>query len=68
MYVIRNTKTDNYIRLSSSNERFPRETRSISDSYIWNDLNHAKHYFSLFPENKDWVIEEIVMSTKPIVE
>jgi len=68
MYVIRNTKTNNYIRMSSSTGGFPKETTVISDSHIWKEIKHAKHYFSLFPQNEDWVIEELVMSTKPIVE
>lgn len=68
MYVIKNTNTRNYIRLSSSKGGYPKETGSVSDAHIWTDLKHAKHYFSLFPDNINWVIEEVVMSTKPIEE
>lgn len=68
MYVIRNTKTNSYIRMSSSSDGIPKETKTISSAKVWTDLNHTKHYFSLFSENKDWVIEEMVVTTKPITE
>lgn len=68
MYVIRNTNTNNYIRMSSTTGGFPKESGSLIHAHVWKELIHAKHYFSLFPDNKNWIIEEVVMSTKPISE
>lgn len=68
MYVIRNTNTNNYVRMSSTRGGFPNESGTLTTAHIWKELKHAKHYFSLFPDNRDWVIEELVMSTKPISE
>jgi len=68
MYIIKNTNTGNYIRLSTSGEGHPKETPNISESHIWKDIKHAKYYHSLFSDNKDWTIEQLVMTTKPIVE